>query len=63
MVEICTRVYRPRRSRESPLYRLVSQHIEDLLRLWPERFERMHGPLRRVVERVLRESICESKCP
>jgi hypothetical protein len=38
----------------SGLYRLVSRHIEDLLRVWPERFERRHGPLRPVVERVLR---------
>jgi hypothetical protein len=53
-LEICTRVYRPRRPKESPLHRLVSQHIEELLRVWPERFEREHGRLRPVVERVLR---------
>jgi hypothetical protein len=55
VVEICTRVYRPRRPRESPLYRLVSRYIDDLLRVWPARFERSHGPLRPVVERVLHE--------
>jgi hypothetical protein len=33
----------------------VSQHIDELLRVWPERFERTHGPLRPVVERVLRD--------
>jgi len=54
-VEICARVYRPRRARESPLFRLVAQHLEELLRVWPERFARRHGPLRAVVERVLRE--------
>jgi hypothetical protein len=54
-VQVCARVYRPRRPRESPLYRLVSQHIDELLRLWPERFSRTHGPLRPVVTRVLRE--------
>ncbi len=54
-VRVCARVYRPRRPRESPLYRLVSQHIDELLRVWPERFSRTHGPLRPVVTRVLRE--------
>jgi hypothetical protein len=43
-----------RGGRESPLFRLVEQHLEDLLRLWPQRFSRTHGPLRPVVERVLR---------
>jgi hypothetical protein len=41
--------------RESPLYRLVEQRLEELLRVWPARFLRQHGPLRPVVERVLRE--------
>jgi hypothetical protein len=64
-VEISCRVYRPRRPRESPLYQLacprsssqsrVERHLEELLQLWPARFTRSHGPLRPVVERVLRE--------
>jgi len=53
-VEISCRVYRPRRARESPLFRLVEGRLEDLLRVWPERFAKRHGPLRPVVERVLR---------
>ncbi len=53
-MEITCRVYRPRRARDTPLFRLVEQHLEDLLRLWPQRFARTHGPLRPVVERVLR---------
>jgi hypothetical protein len=53
-VEITCRIYRPRRPRESPLYRLVETHLEELLRLWPQRFARSHGCLRPVVERVLR---------
>jgi Transposase zinc-binding domain/Putative transposase len=53
-VEISCRVYKPRRARESPLFRLVQQHLEELLRVWPTRFARQHGPLRPVVERVLR---------
>jgi hypothetical protein len=56
-VEISCRIYRPRRARESPLYRLVEQHIEEFLRVYPERFAKEHGPLRPVVERVLREFI------
>jgi hypothetical protein len=54
-VEISCRIYKPRRARESPLFRLVEQHLEELLRVWPARFVRQHGPLRPVVERVLRE--------
>lgn len=54
-MEICVRVYRPRRPRQSPLFRLVEQHIEEFLRAYPERFAPRHGPLRPVVERVLRE--------
>jgi len=53
-VEITCRVYRPRRARESPLFRLVGQHLEGFLRVYPERFAKVHGPLRPVVERVLR---------
>ena len=54
-MEITCRVYRPRRAREPPLFRLVERHVEELLRVWPRRFARTHGPLRPVVERVLRE--------
>ena len=54
-MEITCRVYRPRRPRESPLFRLVEQHLGELLRGWPTRFVRRHGPLRPVVGRVLRE--------
>jgi hypothetical protein len=54
-VEITCRVYRPRKPRDSPLFQLVERHLEELLRLWPSRFARQHGPLRPVVERVLRE--------
>jgi hypothetical protein len=33
---------------------LVETHLEELLRVWPERFAKAHGPLRHRVERVLR---------
>ena len=53
-MEITCRVYRPRQARETPLFRLVEQHLEEFLRVYPERFAKAHGPLRPVVERVLR---------
>jgi len=53
-VEITCRVYRPRRARESTLFRLVEQHLEDFLGVYPEGFAMTHGPLRPVVDRVLR---------
>jgi hypothetical protein len=53
-VEITCRVCRPRRARESPLFRLVEQHLDEFLRVYEERLARVHGPLRPVVERVLR---------
>ena len=34
---------------------LVEHHLEELLRGWPARFVRQHGPLRPAVERVVRE--------
>jgi hypothetical protein len=54
-VEICARVYRPRRPKDSPLFRLVNEHIEKFLSVYDERFAPRHGPLRPVVERTLRE--------
>jgi hypothetical protein len=48
-------VYRPRRPRESPLSRLVERHLEELLRTWPERFLRQHGPLFRRRRKLLTE--------
>jgi hypothetical protein len=53
-VEITCRVYRPRRARDTPLFRLVEQNLEECLRVYEERFAKAHGPLRPVVERVLR---------
>jgi hypothetical protein len=57
-VEISCRVYKPRRPRESPRYRLVQRHLGELLRVWRERFAQRHGPLRAAVEPVLREFLC-----
>ena len=36
------------------MFRLVSQHVDEFLRVYDERFAQEHGPLRPVVERVLR---------
>jgi multidrug efflux pump subunit AcrA (membrane-fusion protein) len=33
-VEITCRVYRPRRARDTPLFRLVEQHLEEFLRVY-----------------------------
>jgi hypothetical protein len=57
-VEIICRVYKPRRPRESPLFRLVEQHLGELLRVWPTRFVRQHGPLRPVVELLTTYEVC-----
>jgi len=51
---VCAGVYKPRRARESALFRLVKAHLDEFLRVYAERFARTHAPLRPVVERVLR---------
>jgi hypothetical protein len=42
-VEICGLVYRPQRARDSPRFRLVEQHLEEFLRVYPECFA-LHVP-------------------
>ena len=39
--------YPPRRPQASPLYRVLADHFDSLERVHEERFEPMHGPLRR----------------
>jgi hypothetical protein len=53
-VEITCRVYKPRQPRESPLYRLVEQHLEDLLRVWilARRLDR-HAISRELAQKLL----------
>ena len=53
-MEVCTGIYRPRRPRDSPLFRLLEQHLQEFLRVYQARFAARHGPLRPVVERVRR---------
>jgi hypothetical protein len=46
-------VYRPRRARDSPLYRLAETHHETFKQVYDERFAQHYGPWRAVVERTL----------
>ncbi len=45
-------VYRPRRPQASPLFRLVSDHLHQLQKVYDERFVRKYGPWRPVVGQV-----------
>ena len=45
--------YLPRRPQASPLYRLLADQFETLARVYEERYEPTHGPLRAVVSEVV----------
>jgi len=45
-------VYKPRRPQASPLFRLVSDHLQRLQTVYDERFAREYGPWRPVVAQV-----------
>ncbi len=45
--------YRPRRARDSPLYRLAETHYETFKQVYDERFASRYGAWRGVVERTL----------
>ena len=45
-------VYTPRRPQASPLFRLVSDHLQRLQTIYDERFAREYGPWRPVVGQV-----------
>ena len=45
-------VYKPRRARSSPLFRLVQDHFTDLHAVWEDRFAHTHGDWRPVVREV-----------
>ena len=45
-------VYQPRRPQASPLFRLVSDHLQRLQTVYDERFAREYGPWRPVVAQV-----------
>ena len=46
-------VYKPRRPQASPLFRLVSDHLQRLQTVYDERFAREYGPWRPVVAQVV----------
>ena len=43
LLDACATLYRPRRPRESPLYRLVDELYDRVKGNWEERFERSYG--------------------
>jgi hypothetical protein len=45
--------YRPRRARESPLYRLAEAHHETFKQVYAERFAERYGAWRAVIESTL----------
>ena len=45
-------VYKPRRPQASPLFRLVSDHVQRLQTVYDERFAHEYGPRRSVVGQV-----------
>ena len=49
-----SRVYRPRRPRESPLFEILSDHYASFVADYPERYAKTWGPFRRVVDRTVR---------
>ena len=44
-------IYRPRRPRRSPLYRLLEEHFEEFLLCYEERYRNRYGPLRSEITR------------
>ena len=46
-------IYRPRRPRSSPLYRLLEEHFDRFRVRYDEEFEREYGPLRPVVGKAV----------
>ena len=66
------RVYRPRRPRQTPLYRLVEQHHEQFQRVYAERYQKRYGFWRPVIADAidrylkcgdLRQGFARVRCP
>lgn len=49
-----SRIYRPRRARENPLFRILSDHYASFVEDYSDRYARTWGPFRRVVDRTVR---------
>jgi len=48
-----TGVYRPRRPKSSPLYRILEEHFDRFCVIYEEEYERQYGPLRSVVRKAV----------
>ncbi len=68
----CARVYRPRRPRESPLYRLLDRYYDEFERVYDQRYQKRYGHWRPVISRAvekflacgdLREGFARVRCP
>jgi hypothetical protein len=46
-------IYRPRRPRASPLYRLLESYFRELSVVWDDRFAPTHGHWRGVISKVV----------
>jgi hypothetical protein len=66
------RVYRPRRPRESPLWRLLDRHFDDFQRAYDDRYRKRYGFWRPVIGRTvekfpacgdLTEGFARLRCP
>ena len=66
------RLYRPRRPRRSPLYRLIEQHHEQFQRVYAQRYQQRYGFWRPVIADAiarylkcgdLREGFARVRCP
>jgi hypothetical protein len=48
-----TSIYKPRRPRSSPLFRLFEEHFDRFCVIYEEEFEREYGPLRPIVGKAV----------
>ena len=72
MADCAKGVYRPRRPRETPFYRLVEEHYEQFEQVYPERYEDKYGYLRPVIRETvykhlncgdLKQGFARVRCP
>lgn len=50
-----TPVYRPRRPRQSPLYRTIERYFPEFERIYDERYAKLYGPWRPIIGEVVRK--------
>jgi hypothetical protein len=51
-------VYRPRRPRNSPLYRTIERYLPEFERIYARRYARRYGPWRPIIGQVARRLLC-----